>query len=349
MRKSYSIPSVFEHNNSDLSLVSQDLIHGLRLYVEDVPYIVGNLALSEGNAPHRTINASPREVDYQILFKTSLLLANYKNTRPLVVTTGFPFSTIQVNKELAKNLLKGKHTIDFDMSPFSPKGRTELKTEVLNLEVLPEMMGNIVALRKGETKATGNFFVISLGYGTCETVLSTENGIIQRTSTSISGLQYAIDLFVKELSLQYYLGLKNEKQIEVAFMNNYIMLDRKKVDIVDIRRKVLNMYYKDVISPTLRRVFTDADFTRASKMYITGGGALFTDLVENFYKEFESILHIEVVENPLTLTSIGYCLHSVEVNGGDMKSAVGIDMGNSNTVVTQFEDVSVEAEDLRFK
>lgn len=349
MRKSYSIPSVFEHNNSNLAMVSQDLINGLRIYIDDIPYIVGNLALSEGQAPHRTVNAAPSEVDYKILFEAALLLAAYKNNRPMFVTTGFPFSTFQVNKHMASDLLQKTHTIAFDMSSFTGKGRTEMKVDVVTVELLPEMMGNIVALRQGETKASGNFFVISLGYGTCEAVLSTENGIVQRTAISINGLQYAIDLFIKELGLQYNLGLKNEKQIEQAFMNNFIMLDRKKIDILDIRRKVLNMYYRDVISPNLRRIFTDADFTKSSKMFITGGGALYMELVENFYKEFEGILNIEVVENPLTLTSVGYCLHSAQVNGGDINTAVGIDIGNSNTVVTQYEDVNIESGDLRFK
>jgi actin-like ATPase involved in cell morphogenesis len=99
----------------------------------------------------------------------------------------------------------------------------------------------------------------------------------------------------------------------------------------------------------MRKVFTDADFTKASKMYITGGGALYMDLVENFYKEFEGILNVEVVDNPLTLTSIGYCINSAQKNGGDVSSAVGIDIGNSNTVITQYEDVNVESGNLRFK
>ena len=349
MRISYSIPSVFEHNNSNLTMVSNDLINGLRLYIDDVPYIVGNLALSEGQSPHRTVNAAPTEIDYQILFKTALLLAAYKNNRPLVVTTGFPFSTYQVNKGPAAEILRKTHRIEFDMSSFTSKGRTEMNVDVVSVEILPEMMGNIVALRQGDIKATGNFFVISLGFGTCEAVLSTENGIVQRTAISIQGLQYAIDLFIKELGLQYTLGLKNMKQIEQAFMNNFIMLDRKKIDILDIRRNVLNMYYRDVISPNLRRVFTDADFTKASQMYITGGGALYMELVENFYKEFEGILNIEVVPNPLTLTSVGYCLHSAHINGGDINTAVGIDIGNSNTVITQYEDVNIESGNLRFK
>ncbi len=349
MRKSYSIPSVFEHNNSNLSMVSQDLINGLRIYVDDIPYIVGNLALSEGQSPHRTVNAAPSEIDYKILLKSALLMATFKNNRPLVVTTGFPFSTYQVFKEQAAEIIQKTHTIEYDMSSFTTKGRSAVNADVVTVEVLPEMLGNIIALRQGDTKVSGNFFVVSLGYGTCEAVLSTENGIVQRTAVSMNGLQYAIDLFIKELGLQYNLGLKNEKQIEQAFMNDFIILDRKKIDIVDIRRKVLNMYYKDVISSNLRRKFTDADFTKAQKLFITGGGALFMELVENFYKEFEGILNIEDVENPLTLTSVGYCLHSARVNGGDVNTAVGIDIGNSNTVITQFEDVNVEGGELRFK
>ena len=349
MRNSISIPSVFEHNNSNLSMVSQDLINGLRLYIDDVPYVVGNLALSEGLSPHRTVNAAPTEIDYQILFQAALLLASYKNNRPLFVTTGFPFSTYQVNKSVALDLLQKTHKIDFDMSPFSSKGRTEMNVDVVSVEILPEMMGNIIALRKGEAKAKGNFFVISLGYGTCEAVLSTENGIVQRTAVSINGLQYAIDLFIKDLGRQYSLGLKNEKQIEQAFMSNFIVLNRSKIDILDIRRTVLNMYYKDVISPNLRRIFTDADFAKAEKMYITGGGALYMELVENFYKEFEDILSVEVVSNPLTLTSTGYCIHSVLANGGDTDSAVGIDIGNSSTVISQYDDANPGAVDLKFR
>lgn len=349
MRSSLSIPSVFEHNNANLSMVSQDLINGLRLYIDGVPYVVGNLALSEGLSPHRTVNAAPSEIDYQILFQAALLLVSHKNNRPLTVTTGFPFGTYQVNKSVAPDLLQKTHKIDFDMSTFSTKGRSEIKVEVSSVEILPEMVGNIIALRKGETKATGNFFVISLGYGTCEAVLSTENGIVQRTAVSINGLQYAIDLFIKELGRQYSLGLKNEKQMEQAFMSNFIVLNRQKIDILDIRRNVLNMYYKDVISPNLRRIFTDADFAKADKMYITGGGALYMELVENFYKEFEEVLNVEVVANPLTLTSVGYCLHSAQVNGGDVNSAVGIDIGNSSTVITQYEEVENQTANLKFK
>lgn len=349
MRSSISIPSVFEHNNSNLSMVSQDLINGLRLYIDDIPYVVGNLALTEGLAPHRTVNAAPTEIDYQILFQSALLAASYKNNRPLTITTGFPFSTYQVNKSITLDLLQKTHKIDFDMSPFSSKGRTEMKVEVKSVEILPEMLGNIIALRKGEKKASGNFFVVSLGYGTCEAALSTENGIVQRTAISIDGLQYAINLFVNELSRQYNLGLRNERQMEQAFMNNFIVLNRQRIDILDIRRNVLNMYYKDVISPNLRRIFTDADFEKADKMYITGGGALYMELVENFFKEFEDILNVSVVDNPLTLTSVGYCLHSAQINGGDINSAVGIDIGNSSTVITQYEDIESQAANLKFK
>ena len=136
--------------------------------------------------------------------------------------------------------------------------------------------------------------------------------------------------------------------MEQAFMNNFIVLNRQKIDILDIRRNVLNMYYKDVISPNLRRIFTDADFAKADRMFITGGGALYMELIENFFKEFEDILHVEVVDNPLILTSVGYCLHSAQINGGDISSAVGIDIGNSSTVITQYEDDN-QTPNLKFK
>ena len=198
------------------------------------------------------------------------------------------------------------------------------------------MLGNITALREGEAKLQGDFFVVSLGYGTCEAVLSTEAGIVQRTATSVIGLQYAIELFVRELSKSHYLGLKTKKQLDTAFQKDFVILDRKKVNITELRRKVLHRYYNDIIEPAMR-FFTDEDFDKAHSMYITGGGALYTDLVEEFTNEFDELCKVKVVDEPLTLTSRGYCLNSMKINS-NKKFAAGLDIGNSNTVITQFEE-----------
>lgn len=338
-KQSYSFPSVYEAVGTNLNFVSKDLINGLQLYdADEQAYILGNLALTEGISPNKLVNSSPHEIDYNLLLKAGLLLANHKDNRPLTVTTGFPFSTYQVYKNSAKDLIMNLDNIHYNPGTFSDQTPTKINANIHQVEILPEMVGNIIGLRVGETQAEGNFFVVSLGYGTCEAVLSTENGIVHRTALSINGMQYAVDLFMRSLATKYYLGLKTEKQLDVSFRNDYIILDRQKVDIIDLRARILERYYKDIISTGLRKSFTDSDFEKADKIYLTGGGALFPELIEQFKEEFKQIADVEVVKNPLTLTSEGYSLNSIMLTGGDEASAIGLDVGNANTVLTQYED-----------
>ncbi len=340
----YSFPSVYEATGIDLNFVSKDLINGLQLYDEqDQSYIIGNLALNEGIAPNKLVNSSPYEIDYKLLLQAGLLLASHDNNRPVSITTGFPFSTYQIYKDIAKETILKLQSIQYNRGTYSNGERTKINSNIQQVEILPEMIGNIIALRVGDAQATGNFFVVSLGYGTCEAVLSTENGIVHRTALSINGMQYAVDLFMRSLASKYYLGLKTEKQLDISFRHDYIILDRQKVFISDLRKRILERYYYDIVSTGLRKSFTDSDFERAEKIYITGGGALFPELIELFEKEFNQIAHVEVVKNPLTLTSEGYSLNSIMLTDGDESRAVGLDIGNANTVLTQYEKNAEES------
>jgi plasmid segregation protein ParM len=346
----YSFPSVYEANGTNLSFVSRDLINGLQLYDEkEQSYIIGDLALREGISPNKLVNSSPYEVDYQLFLKAGILLANYENNRPLAITTGFPFSTYQVYKDIARDLIMKLDTIEYNPGTFSHQERTKVRANIQQVEILPEMIGNIIALRVGEEQASGNFFVVSLGYGTCEAVLSTETGIIHRTALSINGMQYAVDLFMRSLATKYYLGLKTEKQLDVSFRQDHIILDREKINIVDLRRRILERYYKDIVSSGLRRSFSDSDFEKADRIYLTGGGALFPELVEQFENEFQQIAKVMVVKNPLTLTSEGYCLNSIMLTNGEESTAIGLDVGNANTVLTQYEKENLVKEPVQEK
>jgi len=337
-KKSYSFPSVFEATGMELNSVSNDLLNGIELYDKDnQAYIVGSLALTEGSSPHKAINSSPRELDYNLFLKAGILLATHTNNRPLTITTGFPFSTYQIYKDLAIDSIKNLGNIDFNQKTYSENERATIKPNIQNVEILPEMIGNIIALRVGEQVKEGNFFVVSLGYGTCEAVLSTESGIVHRTSVSINGMQYAVEMLMRALSTKYYLGFKTEKHIDMLFRNDYIILDRKRINIVEVRKAVLHRYYKEVVSPVLRKSFRDSDFEIANRIYLTGGGALFPELVEEFENEFNDIAAVEVVNNPLTLTSEGYSFNSIMLANGDKSTAIGLDIGNANTVLTQYE------------
>jgi plasmid segregation protein ParM len=340
-KQSYSFPSVYEATGTDLNFVSKNLINGFQIYDDtDQAYLIGDLALREGISPNKLVNSSPHQIDYQLLLKAGILLASEGYNRPLAITTGFPFSTYQVYKKIATEYISKLDYIDYNAGTYTHNGRTKFKPMIDQVEILPEMIGNIIALRVGQAQATGNFFVVSLGFGTCEAVLSTEAGIVHRTASSINGMQYAVDLFMRSLASKYYLGLKTEKQLDISFRQDYIILEREKINIVDLRRRILERYYRDIVSMGLRRSFSDNDFEKADKIYLTGGGALFPELVEQFEKEFSQIAQVKVVDNPLTLTSEGYSLNSIMLTNGDESKAIGLDIGNANTVLTQFEDES---------
>lgn len=344
MFKTYTFPSVFEGNNTDLRNVASDLINGLKVHHNGEGYVIGNLALTEGVSPHRNINSAPDELDYQLLLKSGLLIANQKLGNPLTVTTGFPFSTFQLYKETAANLINSQHVVDYDGGTYGGGSRKSVQVEIDQVQVIPEVIGCAIALRKGMQNASGNFFVMSLGYGTLEGLVSTEGGIIQRTSLSTYGLRYAVNLLEKELAKQYYLELKTEHQIDAAFQKGVIFLNRKRIDIQGMRDKVLKQYYEDVISPAMRKAFNDNDFTIANQMFIAGGGAMYPALVDCFKEEFQDILDLEVGHEPQTLASRGYCINSAQLNGGAKANAVGLDVGNSSTIVSVYDENNLESE-----
>jgi hypothetical protein len=202
---------------------------------------------------------------------------------------------------------------------------------------MPEIQGCILGLRQGELGVKGSFFVISLGFGTCEAILSTEAGPVQRTAVSVNGLRYAVNLLMQDIGRQYYLELKNEHQIDIAFQKGFLFANRKRVDLKEARSRALQQYYTDVISPALRKAFLDTDFQRADTLYVVGGGAYYEDLLEQFRQEFKDILQITVPENPAAMASKGYCLQALAASG-DKSTAVGIDIGNATTIVTMFDE-----------
>src|SRR5690606_18167566 len=185
-------PSVFESSNLELRNVARDLVSGLKLYHNNIGRLVGDLALSEGTSPHRNINSSPDEDDYRLFLQSVLLLASQKLGSPITVTTGFPFSTFHVSKDKPYQLLDKEHHIEFDTHAFGGGGRKKRAVEVDRAAVLPEVVGCSIAVRQLEHNASSNFFVISLGYGTMEAILSTEGGLVQRSSISTFGLRYAV-------------------------------------------------------------------------------------------------------------------------------------------------------------
>jgi len=332
--KQFVFPSVVESHNIELRNVAADLVHGIKVFENDTGYIVGHLALSEGHSPHKAINSAPEDLDYRLLLKSGLLLAATVVDDPLVVTLGFPFSTYQINRDGVNGVLGKEFTIDYDTSPYGGRGRQSKTVEIEKLDVIPEVIASIIGARKGSMTQKGSFFMASLGYGTFEACLTSESGIVQRTMVSTQGMRYAIDIAMREMMQKYYLGLRTEHQFDQAFQRGTITVNRKRIDLTEIRSRALRRYYEDVISPVLRNTWADDDFSGTTTMILAGGGALYPELVSGFQDEFGGVVAVSVAEDPLTLASTGYCLRSQGLNRGETGAAVGLDIGNAQTVLT---------------
>jgi hypothetical protein len=337
-------PSVYEETAVDYPKVAENFIEGMKIVnFNQRDYLIGNMALSEGTSPHKFLNSSAQDLDYQLLALTSLIIATQGTYNKLVITAGFPFITHPIYKKGANDFYLGKHQVSFDTRTFGGPGVENLSVNVEVLDIMTEVDGCIKAIREGQLADKGNFFIGSLGFGTFELALSTPAGIIHRTAHSEKGINYAVNILENEIQKQYYLNMLTEQQIERAFQRGSFVINRRKVDITEMRQRALTSYYNEVISPAMRKKFSNEDFLKTDKLYLVGGGAMYQELVNLFKEEFKDILDVIVYPEPYLAASEGYCLNSVALarsnNSLELKDGtayVGIDLGNSNTVVTVF-------------
>ncbi|HBG25239.1 MAG: hypothetical protein A2X17_01765 [Bacteroidetes bacterium GWF2_41_61] len=356
MIKTYSFPSVYESTLRDFSTSNDPILGFSKLKFDGANYLVGLQALNEGVSPHKSINASPEDVDYKIITQSALLLASNalkgesKNGKvpKMVVTSGFPYATYQFNKDNAIEYYKEEKIITYYKADDNGSLSSEQRVvSVASANVIPELVGCDIAVRKGDQPVDGNFIIISLGYGTCEGAVSTPEGLTTRSFFSTHGISYPVNVFSQEISKHTYLKLRTEHQIDHLFSKGFMFVERKRKDFTEEKKLAISMYYNNVISPTIRRYITDEDFENCQKMILVGGGALHKDLVEMFNEEFGEICNISIFNAPEKCASIGYALYSkasVENKEGDGFSYtpdseekvvyVGIDIGNANTCVS---------------
>lgn len=347
MQKSFTFPSVLEENYRQFEKVADSFLKAMKIVdFQGKDYIIGEMALKEGNSPHKFLNSSAEDFDYRLLGLIGLLVATQGSYKNLILTTGFPFTTYQPYKNGAIEFFKGSHEIVFDSRTLGGEGNEKVSFMVPEVDVMTEVDGCIKAVRSGKTNEKDHFFIASLGYGTFELALSSPGGLIYRTTHSSQGLMYAVNRLENELQKKFYLSLLTEQQMERAFQRGRMVINRKDTDLTDLRGRILRSYYNEVISPAMRKKFTDEDFYRSQKMYMVGGGAMYNELVDLFKEEFEGVLEVIVLPEPHLAASRGYCRQSVEmaknkINTLDDKGSytcVGLDLGNNNTVVTVNND-----------
>ena len=353
--KTYSFPSVYESTIRDFATNNDPILGFSKLKYDGSDYLVGLQALNEGISPHKIINPSPDELDYKVISQSALLLASnslqteVKNgkTPKMIITSGFPNATFQFNKDEAIKYFKNDKLITyFKVDEDGTQNYEQRVVSIKNVNIIPELVGCDTAVRNGESPIDGSFILISLGYGTCEGVLSTPNGLSARTLFSTHGISYPVNLFTQELSKHTYLQMRTEHQIDHLFSKGFMFVNRKKKDFTNEKKIALEMYYNNVVSPTIRRYISDQDFESCNKIVIAGGGALHKDIIDLFNQEFGEILTVHIYENPDKCAANGYALYSKTNYNLNMKENLystddpddlvflGMDLGNASTSVS---------------
>jgi len=336
-----SFPSVFETTFGNNENASKDLLNGLKVKKDNNWYIVGNLAKKGGINADRITNASPEEDVYDVLFKACMVNVVEKLKQPLCVTMGFPLSTYSVYKNAAEKFLSKRHfLVEYDTKTFNNDGGIKRLTfDIDTYEIIPEIVGCIIGLKKVLAEAEPqNFIAISLGFGTIEGGMASEDGLIHRTCFSSHGLQYAVDNLHRELLKKYYLEMKNVHQMDDMFMKGSIFMNRKRIDLKELREEILKQYYREVVSPQIRKYFTNQDFEETEKIYLMGGGAYYSELVQCFKEEYGDGIPVEIAPEPEKLASIGYLYNSLRISDKYPNKCVGVDIGNSTTISSIFQE-----------
>ncbi len=355
MQKTYSFPSVYESTLRDFASNNDPILGFSKLKYNGSDYLIGLQALNEGISPHKFINPSPEDIDFKVISQAALLLASNALQKEqksgklpkVVLTSGFPYATYQLNKLEAEEYFKEEKTISYFKSDEEGFQHSEQRVVALkHVNIIPELSGCDIAVRNGEDGMKGNCILISLGYGTCEGALSTPEGLTARTLFSTHGISYAVNLFSQELTKHTYLQMRTEHQIDHLFTKGFMFVNRKKKDFSSERKLALSMYYNNVVSPSIRRYISDQDFESCESIVLVGGGALHGELISLFNQEFGELLKVTVYDSPDKCASVGYALHSkhyyethqkdnvYSTENEDAVAFIGVDIGNANTSVS---------------
>jgi len=327
--------SVLESTYGTSVVSSNSLLGGIKIKFEDNWYLVGDSCKNLGRNPHRIVNATPNEIDFKILFLSSLLLSGSSKTDTINLSVGFPFSTYNHYRPLAESFISQKiFNIEYDTSLYKRDGKIESKiVDIENFDIIPELAACVIGLKKKERVSEKNFLMISIGYGTAEIGIVTEEGLNQRTIISIPGIERCIQNFRNELEKEHFIGFMTDNQLDDAFKSGSIMLNRRVVNIHTMKANILKAFYKEYISDTIRSKISDRDFRNIEKIFVCGGGVHYSEIKECFNTEFERVIPVEMVSEPDSLAAHGYFYNSLKFSGSPEAINVGIDLGNSSTFI----------------
>jgi hypothetical protein len=338
-------PSLVESHAGELRQVAPNLLNGMKVLHEGTAYLVGQLAVIEGQSAQKALNESPGDLGYQVLAKAGVLVGAQASDEPVSLVTGFPWGTFLQNRDAATQFFTRLVDIEYDARPHGGAATARKQVDIARVEVLPEIVGCAVALRYGPLNVNNDAFVVSLGYGTCEACRMTRSGVVQRTMVSAPGIKVAVEMMGRDLARRFPSGLRRPHQLDAGFRNGEMTINRQKVNTAEMRKSALERYFTDALRPVFKNVWTDDDFARTNKLYLVGGGAHYADLVEQFKKEFEGVLDVIVVPDPELQAASGY-LHAAQAlarkSGG---AVIGLDIGNAQTIVATRKEGEGETSD----
>ena len=85
-------------------------------------------------------------------------------------------------------------------------------------------------------------------------------------------------------------------------------------------------------------VNSDQRVPRDGHIYLMGGGAHYRELTDAFVEEFRDFIPVEVAPEPEKLMSIGYLYNSLRISDNKPQRSVGLDLGNSSSIISTFDD-----------
>jgi hypothetical protein len=73
-----------------------------------------------------------------------------------------------------------------------------------------------------------------------EGALATTDGLVHRTNFSSHGIRYVIGNLAVNLNQKFFLEMKNEYQLDEAFIKGSLFTNRKRIDLTEMKKELLN-------------------------------------------------------------------------------------------------------------
>lgn len=320
MLKTFVFPSVcrpFEGTMDSTSTTDNSAFAPLVLKFRGKEYLVGK----SPDIPDRMTAVSPAGIDFQLLVRVALLLADTEGAGGVSLAVSLPLS-LSVYGDVMKKSLQGKISVEFGASQVC-KEYIRREIDISHLQVISRLESCEAAIRLGPFREKGVFMLVNLGQRACEAAISIPGEPFAQQFCA-RGIRSGIDLGVGMESLQQALfGCKTAN-----------------TNVPRLREEVLLHYYEAVVSPGIRKMLSGCNDRGGLKIYLCGDGASYPELQQCFRDEFGGGFPVVVYPAPEKCASQGCCIRGQHVRQGfpGPVVAVGLDVDDRYTCVSVLRD-----------